>query len=181
MCMSAQSHRAVVKYLINYLRCRKKGSFIRFSSSCYTLVRFDVTVEVIVILYIQDEKNQKLKVGSSPSLNIIMVISSVLWYLDQTFPNSMVEQAANVSLMRCCQSTGTPFSKIWRSSCSKVSCSEQAPPCWTAKCVCACVCLRVCVWVSQGRSWSKQSVITPAESEEWKTWSGVMDQTERVT
>lgn len=37
----------------------EKGSFIRFSSSCYTLVCFDVTVEVIVILYIQDEKKSK--------------------------------------------------------------------------------------------------------------------------
>lgn len=26
MCMSAQSHRAVVKYLINYLRCRKRAA-----------------------------------------------------------------------------------------------------------------------------------------------------------
>lgn len=158
------------------MRCREKGSFIRFSSSCYTLVRFDVTVEVIVILYIQDENNQKLTqfehhhgdkqrpLVSGPNLSKL-----------HGSAGCYCQSRAMLSVHRFSIQHDT------RSSCSKVSCSEQAPPCWTAKCVCACVCLRVCVWASQGRSWSKQSVITPAESEAWKTWSGVMDQTDRVT
>lgn len=102
-----------------------------------------------------------------PSLNIIMVMSSVLWYLDPTLPNSMVKADSQCGASVFSFSIQQPAALL----------SIQCPPvsCWRGDPCPTCAWTLTGIWVRVQTRREESWVITPAKGGGGKTRAGVLE------